>query len=37
MITEYELVEYFRILGKFPYGITKEEDTFLDKIMGRIE
>ena len=37
MISREDMLEYFRILGKFPYGITEEEDAFLDKIARQIE
>ena len=32
MISEGDVLEYFRILVKFPYGITGEEYEFLNKI-----
>ena len=32
IISEGDVLEYFRILVKFPYGITEEESAFLDKI-----
>ena len=37
IISEGDVLEYFRILGKFPYGITDQEDEFLDSILRRMD